>query len=58
MSHSWDDDDLMTFGEHKDCRMRDVPLDYLRWLADQTWFGPDSHPGLYEYVMFAIGEKP
>lgn len=58
MSSSWDDDSRMTFGKYKGVAMRDVPDSYIRWLADQTWFGPDSHPGLYEYVMLAIGEKP
>lgn len=58
MAKSWDDDDLMPFGKHRGKRMADVPLDYLRWLADQHDFTAESRPGLYEYVMFAIGERP
>jgi uncharacterized protein (DUF3820 family) len=43
----------MPFGAHKGKPLRDVPDKYLHWLADQTWFTAESHPGLYEYVVMA-----
>ncbi len=53
MSKSWNDNHVMPFGAHKGKPLRDVPDKYLHWLADQTWFTAESHPGLYEYVVMA-----
>lgn len=57
MSKSFDDDDRMPFGKYRGERMADVPDSYLRWLADQEDFTAARNPGLYEYVMLALGRK-
>ena len=31
-------DYVLTFGKHKDCALKDIPKDYLQWLATQDKF--------------------
>ncbi len=43
------DDDPMTFGTHADEKMKDVPADYLLWLADQYWL-ESKYPEVAAYI--------
>lgn len=46
---TFDDETPMPFGKHKDTLMRDVPANYLLWLADQPDFG-EKNPNLLKYI--------
>lgn len=46
---TFDDETPMPFGKHKGTLMRDVPANYLLWLADQPDFG-EKNPNLLKYV--------
>lgn len=51
------DTDLMQFGAHKGKMLKDVPPDYLAWVASQ----PDmagKHPGLVAYVKRGSSSSP
>ena len=43
------DETPMPFGKHKGAPLKDVPADYLLWLADQDGFA-ERNPELSAYV--------
>ena len=43
------DETKMPFGKHRDEPLKDVPADYLLWLADQAGFA-ERNPELAAYV--------
>lgn len=48
-----EDDDEMPFGKYKGEPMREVPEDYLLWLADQEWI--ERWPRLLGYINQEVG---
>lgn len=47
---AWTDETRMTFGVHKNQKMKNVPAQYLDWLMGQAWV-EKSWPGLWQYLM-------
>lgn len=43
------DDTAMPFGKHKGTPLREVPPEYLMWLAEQDWL--EDWPSLEEYLI-------
>ncbi len=43
------DDDLMSFGKHKNKKMVDIPANYLLWLFDQDWLKA-KYPFVWGYI--------
>lgn len=39
-------DSRMPFGKHKDTKLRDIPISYVRWLVEKTELDPDLHEAL------------
>jgi len=42
------DETPMPFGKHEGTPLKDVPADYLMWVADQNWL--EEWPSLEEYL--------
>jgi uncharacterized protein (DUF3820 family) len=55
------DNDVMTFGTHKDKRLENVPASYLLWLWDEGWHARTNEPlGAYlkDSLTALLKEKP